>query len=96
MTHRLSGRARRDVFQIWQYIAEDNDSAADRFVDLLTQHFQLLGRNPYAGRRRDELRSGYRSFPVGQYVVLYRLVEPGVQIMHVLHSKRDLDTLFGY
>jgi toxin ParE1/3/4 len=95
MTYRVSGRARRDLLQLWRYIAEDNEFAADRLIDLITQHFQLLGRNPYAGKSRDDLRPGYRSFPVGQYVVFYRLAEPGIQIMRVLHGKRDLDALFG-
>jgi toxin ParE1/3/4 len=95
MTYRISGRARRNLLEIWRYIADDNETAADRFIDLLVQRFQLLGKNPHAGRSRDELRSGYRSFPVGQYVVFYRIAEPGVQIMHVLHGKRDLDAIFG-
>lgn len=70
----------------------DNESAADRFIDLITQRFQLVGENPYAGRSRDELRPGYRSFPVGTWW-FYRLSESGVPIMHVLHGKRDLDAL---
>lgn len=95
MTYRLSGRARQDLLQIWSLIAEDNESAADRFIDLLRRYFQLLGRTPYAGRRRDELRIGYRSFSVGQYVILYRITEPYIEIMHVLHGKRDIEGLFN-
>jgi toxin ParE1/3/4 len=63
MTYRLTRRARRDVLDIWRYIAQDNEPAADRFVDLLVRHFQSIGNNPHIGRRRDELRSGYRAFP---------------------------------
>ncbi len=95
MTYRLSGRARRDLLHIWNYIAEDNESAADRFIDLLIQHFQLLGKNPHVGRPRDDLRSGYRSFPVGQYLIFYRVLDPGIQIMHVMHGKRDIAGQFG-
>ncbi len=90
MTYRLTRRARRDLLHIWNYIAQDNESAADRFIDLMIHHFQLLGRNPHIGRHRNELRAGYRSFPVGQYLVFYRVLEPGVQIMHVMHGKRDI------
>ena len=93
-TYRLARRARRDVLKIWQYIAEDNVRAADRFVDLLTHYFKLLGENPRAGRRRDELRHGYRSFPAGDYLILYRVMEPGVCIMHVVHSRRDMEARF--
>jgi toxin ParE1/3/4 len=96
MTYRLARRARRDVLEIWQHIARDNERAADRFIDVLTHYFELLGANPRAGRRRDELRPGYRSFPVGEYLIFYRITEPGVCIMHVLHGRRDIEALFGH
>ncbi len=95
MTYRLSRRARRDLLQIWSYIAEENELAADHFIDLLIQHLQLLGRNPHIGRHRNELRAGYRSFPVGQYLIFYRVLDPGIQIMHVMHGKRDIASQFG-
>jgi toxin ParE1/3/4 len=94
MGYRLAARARRDVLRIWAYIADDSEAAADRFVDLLIQHFQLLGDSPHIGRQRDELRAGYRSFPVGDYLILYQIGQPGVRIMHVVHGRRDLETLF--
>jgi toxin ParE1/3/4 len=90
MAYRLTRRARRDALDIWRRIAEDNEPAADRFIDLLTHHYRLLGEMPYAGRRRDEIRPGYRSFPVGEYLIFYRVMEPGVQIMHVVHGRMDL------
>lgn len=95
MTYRLTRRARRDVLDIWRYIAQDNEAAADRFVDLSVRHFQRLGENPRIGRRRDELRSGYRSFPVGAYLIFYRVASPGVCIMHVVHWRRDLKAYFS-
>lgn len=58
MTCRLTRRARRDVLNIWVRIAKDNEPAADRFIDVLTHHFRLLGDAPHAGRRRDKLRRG--------------------------------------
>ena len=62
-TYRLTRHARRDLLEIWQRIAEDDESAADRFIDLLIHHFQILGENPRAGRRRDELRPSSAAFP---------------------------------
>lgn len=66
MAYRLTRRARRDVLNIWQHIAENNEHAADRFIDSLTHYFRLLGDLPYLGRQRDDIRLGYRSFPVGE------------------------------
>jgi plasmid stabilization system protein ParE len=50
-TYRLTMRARQNVLRIWRRLADDNQSAAVRFVDLLTHHFRLLGDFPEAGRR---------------------------------------------
>lgn len=93
--YRLARRARQDLLNIWQYIASDNQQAADQFIDLVTHHFEILGRNPRVGRRRDELRRGYRSFPVGNYLILYRIVDSGVCVMRVVHGRRNLEALFG-
>jgi len=95
MKYRLTRRARRDILDIWQYIAQDNEAAADRFIDLLIHHFRLLGNTPHAGRLRDDLREGYRGFPVGQYVILYRTTKTGVSVMHVVHGRRNLQALFS-
>jgi plasmid stabilization system protein ParE len=48
-TYRLTRRARRDLLEIWQRIAEDDESAADRFIDLLIHHFHILGACPRIG-----------------------------------------------
>ena len=52
-----------------------------------------MGKNPFAGRSRDEIRPGYRSFPVGQYVVFYRLSDSGVQIMHEAENATSTHSL---
>jgi len=82
------------LVEIWSYIAEDNEAAADRLIDLLVASFRILGQNPRLGRGRDDLRQGARSFVVGQYVIIYRVAKPSVQILHVLHGKRDIPGLF--
>jgi len=33
------------------------------------------------------------SFPIGQYVIFYRVQSPGVQILHIIYGKRDIDYL---
>ena len=90
MAYRLTRRARRDLLNIWARIAPDNERAADRLIDLLTDHFKLLSDFREAGRKRDNLRPGYRSFPVGEYLIFYRIASPGVRIMHVIHGRMDL------
>ena len=64
---RVSDVAERDLDNIWYYIAKKSGSieTADRVVDSVTERFAMLARQPAAGRRRDELEAGLRSFPAG-------------------------------
>jgi toxin ParE1/3/4 len=65
------------------------------FLDRFGVFFSRLAKNPYLGRRRDEIRPCYRSFPVGSYVVFYRLVAAEeILVLRVIHGKRDLEEIF--
>jgi len=91
---RLSRLAEQDLLEIWSYIARDNPDAADRFIDLLTEKCELLAESPQIGRRREELSPRLRSFPVGRYVIFYRIAERGIEVARILSSYRDLGQLF--
>ena len=46
------------------------------------------------GRRRDDdLRPGLRSFPVGEYVIVYRPSGEDVLILHIVHGSRDIQAI---
>ena len=92
--YRLTEEARQDLDEIWLYIAEDNPSAADGFLDTLYERFVLLAQQPFLGRARLELAPHLRSFPVGNYVIFYRPIDDGVEIARVLRGSRDIDALF--
>ncbi len=47
------------------------------------------------GRLRDDLRPGLRSFPIGEYLIIYRIEDEDVLILHVTHGCRDIGKLFG-
>ena len=87
-------QARRDYLHIWQYIAFDSLSAADRVVDALDEAAQMLANSPGIGRERDELSKGLRSFPVGKYMLFYRRRKSGIQLVRVLHGARNLKRIF--
>jgi toxin ParE1/3/4 len=70
---------------------------ADRVIDSITARFFLLSRYPHLGRRRDEdLRPGLRSFPAGDYVIIYRVENEDVLILHVIHASRDIQALLRH
>jgi toxin ParE1/3/4 len=92
MAHRLAPQARAELDNIWNYIARESGSfaAADGVIDAITARFYLLAQHPYMGRARDDLRPGLRSFPVGQYVIIYAVDDEDVQILHVFHGRQDI------
>ena len=49
---------------------------------------------PQLGRKREELLPHLRSFPLGNYVIFYRLMENEIEIVRILHGARDFPPLF--
>jgi toxin ParE1/3/4 len=90
----LSPAAEEDLAQIFDYIALDNDEAAERFVRSFRPIFELLGTNPLMGRDRSDLRSGIRSFPHKRYIIFYVRTDRGIQVNRVLHGARDIPAIF--
>lgn len=89
----LSPVVEPELDDIWYYVAKESGSSeiANRLIDSITARFSLLARFPEVGRRRDaDIQPGVRSFPVGEYVILYRVSDDAVQILHVFHGKRDV------
>jgi toxin ParE1/3/4 len=93
MAHRLAPQDRAELNSIWNYIVKEsgNTVAADGVIDAITERFYLLSQYPRMGRSRDDLRPGLRSFPVGQYVIIYTIEDEDVEILHVFHGRQDIE-----
>lgn len=83
-------RANRDLVEIGSRIAQDSPSAADKVLEAIDRRTKMLARLPKLGRRREELAPGLRSFAVGPFVVFYRVVRNGIEVIRVLHGARDI------
>jgi len=89
-----------ELWSIWNFIAADNPEAATRVIDAAYATFKNLAANPGLGRPRKFRHAGLRhvrSFPIpdfNNYLVFYRTVPEGIQVLHVYHGARDLETLF--
>jgi toxin ParE1/3/4 len=86
--------AEADLVQIWFYIARDNSTAADRLLDRIAKSLELLATQPRSGQEWNELSPGIRRFAVGNYVILYRPLDDGIQVVRVLHGARDIFAAF--
>lgn len=82
--------SRRDYDEIWSYVAAHDPNAADRLVDRFDNILSTLVGSPQMGRKVEELAAGLRSFPVGSYLIFYRAVEHGIQLIRIVHGARDI------
>jgi len=81
--------AEADLDEIWNYISEANDLAADKFMRDLAGKFQLLADNKEIGKRQDDFIVEMRMFPFKKYHIYYFPTADGVEVYRVLHGSRD-------
>lgn len=89
-----SPEAEEDLIDIWLYIAEDSLVNADRFLDRLGGMAQKLADAPGMGKERPELAPALKSFPMEDYVLFYRVMLDGIELVRVLRCSRDLSQIF--
>ena len=95
-----SGKAVRDLVEHYAYIGLDSPDAAERFVTAAEQAFRDLAHMPDMGRHRqfpDAPLAGLRQWHVPgfrNYLIFYRPVEGGIEVLRVLHGARDIKRLF--
>lgn len=75
------------------FVQSGSVETAERVIESIYSQFFLRYVYPRAGRRRDDLRPGVRSFGVGEYIVLYRVEGDDALIQRVVRGSRDLQAL---
>jgi toxin ParE1/3/4 len=92
-----SPEARTDLSEIWDYyVAVAGRHTADEVVRSFIEVCTVLEEHPFAGRARNEVRSGLRSMAARPYVVFYRVNDDVAEIVRVLDGRRDLDEVFAH
>ena len=93
---RFSRLAEADLDDIWLYVTRDGGvDVANRLIDDIMDRIVLLATQPNAGRLRDELAVGLRSFPVKSHIIYYRPEPSHILIARVLHGHRDQASALG-
>lgn len=95
--YRFTPRALDDLDDIWDYIAKDSVDAANRVESAIFSACDSLATHPSLGSRRSEITPlPVRFWVVTRYpnfIVVYRPETKPLQIVAVLHGKRDTKTL---
>jgi toxin ParE1/3/4 len=90
-------KARADILDIFELIFDDNEDAAERWLDAVDETIdQTIANNPRIGVRRDYGRPALAEFRMiavrdfEKYLVFYRIDGQVLRIVRVLHGARDI------
>jgi plasmid stabilization system protein ParE len=87
----LGQGAELDLDEIWEYIAQGSIDAADRWIGKLFDAFDALALAPGMGHKREDLTAYPILFwPVGSYLILYRVQSERIEIVAVTQGARDI------
>jgi antitoxin ParD1/3/4 len=96
-TYALTPLAETDIFEIWSYIAEDSENAAERVEQAIYDACALIAKAPMRGHSRPDLTTrSLRFWTVTRYpnyTVVYRPETAPLQVVAVLHGKRNIRRL---
>ncbi|MGK7927096.1 MAG: type II toxin-antitoxin system RelE/ParE family toxin [Spirulina sp.] len=91
----ISPPAIQDLQAIVDYFSTTSVEAGERFIGKFEAWCQKLRTFPTIGKRYDGLRVGLRGVVIDEYILFYQVTDDVVEIVRVVHGKRDLMALFN-
>lgn len=82
-----------DLDAIAGYIAMDNPARAVTFLEEIRAELRVMARGPLLYRLRPEIGKDARLAVVGQYVILFRVMEKVVRVERIVYGGRNLPEL---
>ena len=91
----LAPEAAYDLVQIWRYIKKNASlETADRVESVIREKIVYLAGRPGAGHwRKDLTHEPVKFFSVYSYLIVYRPETSPLQIVAILHGRRDVEEL---
>ncbi|NBV87830.1 MAG: type II toxin-antitoxin system RelE/ParE family toxin [Verrucomicrobia bacterium] len=86
----LTTPAREDLLEIWSYIADHDETAADNYLEGTRKRSLELLKHLKLGRKRDEILPGIRSILFRNHLIFYRVEVSAIQVLRILHGNMDL------
>ncbi|MGA3017929.1 MAG: type II toxin-antitoxin system RelE/ParE family toxin [Bryobacteraceae bacterium] len=90
----LTALAKTDIFDIWSYIADDSEDAANRVEQAIYDACAFVSDTLLSGHFRADLTTRALRFwtitRYPNYIVVYRPETAPLQVVAVLHGKRNM------
>ena len=95
-----SPEAERDIVEIGLYIAETSLTYSDLFLESVETTLIALARMPRVGFTRNFRNPKYADIRIWRvkgfenYLIFYRPITDGIEILRIIHGARDIEILF--
>jgi toxin ParE1/3/4 len=87
-TYRLTRKAASDLAEILLYTSDTwGEAQARRYLNLLSEGFDLIADKPGIGRECGVLAFRLRRLERGKHVIFYRPARGGVTVARILHQR---------
>jgi plasmid stabilization system protein ParE len=91
----LAPEAALDLVQIWRYLKKESSVAvADRVESVIRDRIAFLANTPGAGHWSKNLTDEQvKFFPVYSYLIVYRPETKPLQVVSILHGRRNVERI---
>lgn len=87
--------ATRDLDAIGDYFVERNVEAGERLSQEFVRKCERLIQFPNMGRSYAHIKVGLRGIPLDGYIIFYKVVEDGIEVLRVISGRQNLETVLG-
>ncbi len=91
----ISSAASQDLEEIIDYFYRNNIKAGEDFLQEFNNKCKYLADFPNMGRSYQHIKDYLRGIPLDSYIIFYRVIDNGIEIMHVVSGYRDIKLLFS-
>lgn len=89
MGYRLTPAAQRDLSSIWDFTRDRWNMHPEVYGIEIRDAIERIATNPDRGRSCDEIRLGYRRYPVGSHLLFYIARDGMIDVVRILHQRMD-------
>jgi toxin ParE1/3/4 len=87
--------ASQDLNKIADRFTETNLQAGEQFFSDFNRKCKQLVAFPNSGKSYAEIRSDLRGLSLDGYILFYRILEDGIEILRVVSGRRNFPSLFS-
>ena len=86
--------ASQDLNEIADYFNQTNLEAGEEFFQVFNRKCQQLVSFPLSGRSYATINPNLRELSISGYVIFYRVLDDGIEILRVVSGRRNFSDLF--